>query len=357
MESSNSKHPKVAIIILNWNTWQDTIEALESVYQNRYPNYEIIVVDNASKDGSVENIKKYAEGKIEINSPYVKYDPSNKPIYVVEYTKQEAEKGGLPEYEEKLKDLPSNRKLVIIKNDRNYGYPEGNNIGIRYVLNKDPQREFEYILLLNNDVAVDKNWLKELVGIMEKDPGIGIAGSKILDYHKPNMIQSAGGYFYWWIGWLRGIRWVQDSDDNNPKERDFVWSTSALFRRELFERIGLLDSSFFFGIEEYDFCRRTQKAGYKIIYVPSSKIWHKGGDSFKKVDKFPEVKKLILNETGIFKYKLAYRLFKKHLPPGLWIIPFSLFMIRRIVGSTILLAYYWVKRDYQGVEKVLKANL
>lgn len=355
--NSKNNHPKVAIITLNWNTWEDTIEALESVYQSKYPNYEIIVVDNASMDNSIRKIKEYTEGQIEVKSPYIKYGPSNKPIYVVEYTKEEAEKGGLPEYEEKLKQLPSNRKLVIIKNDKNYGYPEGNNIGIRYILNKDPNREFKYILLLNNDVAVDKNWLTELVKVMEADPKVGIAGSKVLDYRHPELIQSTGGYFHWWIGWIRGINWIPDKNDTEPKERDFVWATSALFRRELFEKIGLLDSSFFFGIEEYDFCKRTQKAGYKIMYVPTSRVWHKGGASLQKVDEFPEAKKLITKEMGMFRYKVAYRLFKKHLPPILWIFPFFVFMTRRICSLTIALVYHWIRRDYEQVNKVLRRNI
>jgi len=66
-----NKWPSVAIIVLNWNGWQDTIECLESLYQISYPNYEIIVVDNGSKDESIENIKKYCEGKIKVKSKFL----------------------------------------------------------------------------------------------------------------------------------------------------------------------------------------------------------------------------------------------------------------------------------------------
>ncbi|MBO8180933.1 MAG: glycosyltransferase family 2 protein [Archaeoglobus sp.] len=339
-----NNNPKVAIITLNWNTWEDTIEALESIYQSTYSNYEIVVVDNASMDGSIEKIKEYADGQIEVKSPYVKYDPSNKPIYVVEYTKEDAERGGLPEYESKLKNIPSNKKLIIIKNDENYGYAEGNNIGIRYILNKDPKKEFKYILLLNNDVAVDKSWLNELVKVMEKDPKVGIAGSKVLDYYNPNLIQNAGGYIYWWVGWIKDVGWIPDNGDSRVEERDFVWSTSALFRRELFETLGFLDPYFFFGVEEYDFNTRAKKAGFKILYVPTSKIWHKKGASAKKLDLYKEVKQAIIKQRGFLYYKHYYRLFKKHLPPIIFLIPFLLFMQRNLSK----LGFYFLKHLAKG---------
>ncbi|WP_342452635.1 glycosyltransferase family 2 protein [Thermococcus stetteri] len=67
--------PRVSIIILNWNGWKDTIECLESLYRITYPNYDVILVDNASKDDSVQKIKEYAEGKIKVNSKFFEYNP------------------------------------------------------------------------------------------------------------------------------------------------------------------------------------------------------------------------------------------------------------------------------------------
>ena len=84
-------NPKVAIIILNWNGWKDTIECLESVFQIAYPLYEVIIVDNGSKDGSLQKIKDYATGKIKTESKFFEYSLENKPIYVKEYSKDELE--------------------------------------------------------------------------------------------------------------------------------------------------------------------------------------------------------------------------------------------------------------------------
>ena len=78
------KFSNVVIIILNWNGWQDTIECLESLYQNHYSNYDIVVVDNNSNDKSVHKIKEYCNGKIKIESPFFSYNPHNKPIEIVE---------------------------------------------------------------------------------------------------------------------------------------------------------------------------------------------------------------------------------------------------------------------------------
>ena len=103
--------PKVSIIILNWNGWEDTIECLESLYQITYPNYDVIVVDNGSEDDSIEKIKEYAEGKVRVESKFFEYDSRNKPIKIMEYTRGEAEAGGGKEKE--IANLPSNRKLII----------------------------------------------------------------------------------------------------------------------------------------------------------------------------------------------------------------------------------------------------
>ena len=143
-------NPKVSIIILNWNGWRDTIECLESLYQITYPNYDVIIVDNGSEDGSIQKIKEYAESKIKVESKFFEYSSENKPIKIIEYTREEAEAGGGKEKE--ITDLPSNKKMIIIKNEKNYGFAEGNNIAMRYALKAlNP----DYILLLNNDTVVD----------------------------------------------------------------------------------------------------------------------------------------------------------------------------------------------------------
>jgi len=137
-------NPKVAIIILNWYGWKDTIECLESIYQIDYPKYDIIVIDNGSEDESIEKIKQYCNGKLDVKSDFFTNSTKNKPIKIFEYNRKDIETA-LKEKE--IENLPSNRKIILIKNEDNYGFAEGNNIGMRYAIKSlNP----DYILLLNN---------------------------------------------------------------------------------------------------------------------------------------------------------------------------------------------------------------
>ncbi|MBM4241657.1 MAG: glycosyltransferase, partial [Euryarchaeota archaeon] len=107
----------VSIIILNWNGWKDTIECLESLFQINYPNYDVIVVDNASKDESIEKIREYCEGQIKVNTNFFKYQRDNEPITIFEPIKNELE--NTEKLRKDYEDLPSNKKLILIKNDKN----------------------------------------------------------------------------------------------------------------------------------------------------------------------------------------------------------------------------------------------
>ena len=167
--------PSVAVIILNWNGWEDTVECLESLYQINYPNYQVILVDNASQDDSIQKIKEYCQGTLKPQSTFYTYNTKNKPIKTTQHTEQETEmfKGDSEE------ELAVGTGLMIIENSENRGFAEGNNVGIRFALKAFDQ---DYTLLLNNDTVVDENFLTELVDVAEADPKIGVLGSKIYYY-------------------------------------------------------------------------------------------------------------------------------------------------------------------------------
>ena len=279
-------YPKVAIITLNWNGWEDTIECFESLYQITYPNYDVIVVDNGSEDESIKNIKEYAEGNAKVESKFFEYDPSNKPIKIIEYTKEEAEAGRGKEME--IENLPSNRKLIIIKNEKNYGFAEGNNIGMRYalrVLNPD------YVLLLNNDTVVDKEFLGELVKVGEGDEKIGIVGPMILSYYNSNLILSAGLDISKITHTTKMLGHARRQDDikyNIEKEVDYVSGCALLIKTEVIKSIGLMDSRYFVYVEEKDWCVRARLSGYSCVYVPRSSIWHKVSISANQISGLQE---------------------------------------------------------------------
>ncbi len=274
-------NPKVAIIILNWNGWKDTIECLESLFQIAYPLYEVVIVDNGSKDGSLQKINDYATGKIKTESKFFDYSLENKPIYVKEYSKNELETS--VSRSETIKNPASRENLILIKNYDNYGFAEGNNIGIRFALNNlNP----DYILLLNNDTVVDPCFLNELINTAENDSLIGVLGPTVYEYKSPEEIQSAGARIYWNKGEVINLTSHESKYPGEPEDVDSVIGCALLAKSELFHKIGYLSKDYFAYMEETEWCVRAHKESYRIVHVPKGKIWHKGGATSNKITGF-----------------------------------------------------------------------
>jgi len=222
---------EIYIIVLNWNGRKDTLECLESLKNIDYTNYKIIVVDNNSQDGSVFEIKK------------------------------------------------KHSKAIVIQNKTNLGFAGGNNIGIKYAT----ENKADYILLLNNDTTVEKTFLNELVKVGDSDKNIGLVGSKIYYYDEPNRIWFAGGK----VNWLRnsgmhiGLDIIDNGQFNKKKEVDYLTGCCLLIKREVIEKIGTLSEDYFLYYEDTDYSLRAQNAGFKCIYAPKSKIYHKISRSTK----------------------------------------------------------------------------
>ena len=253
----------VSIVILNWNGWRDTIECLESIYLNNYHNYNVIVVDNDSNDESINKIKEYCNGKIKIESSFFKYNQYNKPIEILE-----------PEPDDNIlnKDNYESQslRLFLIKNDRNVGFAEGNNIGIKYALdNLNP----DYVLLLNNDTVVDKGFLVEMLKVSESDNRIGIVGPKIYFYNDPNRIWFAMGKISWKFcrGLNIGYNEIDNGQYNKVTKVEYISGCAFLIKREVIDSIGLLDKKFFLYFEEIDWTLRATRLSYKSVYVPMGK--------------------------------------------------------------------------------------
>lgn len=275
-----NKIAEVTIIVLNWNGWKDTIECLESLYQIEYPNFNVIIIDNDSKDNSIDKIKNYCEGKYKIKSDFFKYNSDNKPIEIFEYTEEELK--NLKNIPKDFFNLNSNEKITIIKNSKNYGFAEGNNIGIKFVLNS---LYSNYILLLNNDTVVDKDFLEEMITILEENPKIGVAGPKIYYYDydgKKDITNFEGGKINFFKGEASHIS--HDKTKKIPQRVDYVEGSCFLIKKDVIESVGLLDPEYFLYWEEADWCVRIKKNGYKLIYVPQAKIWHKVETSISKTN-------------------------------------------------------------------------
>ncbi len=314
---------RVSIIILNWNGWKDTIECLESLYRINYPNYDVILIDNASQDDSVERIKEYAQGKLKIKSKFFNYNPNNKPIKIFELTENEALCGKFdkPLYEKYDPD----RRLILIKNNNNHGFAGGNNIGIKFALTVlDPGA----ILLLNNDTVVHPHFLHEL--IKNKKENIGILGPKIYyyDYNgRHNVIHFIGASLTLWnLKEKRyGFNKIDTGEWNEVLEVERINGSCMLIDKSIFTHHILFDDQFFCYFEETDLEYRAKTTGIKLLSVPSSIIWHKVASSTGGVSKPSEFRTFYKFRNGLWFLRKnsslnTYRLHLLYLfVVGIWI--------------------------------------
>lgn len=221
----------VYLIILNWNGWQDTAECIESCKILEGNNLHIVIVDNGSTDQSEYELRRR-----------------------------------FPE-------------MAILQTGLNLGYAGGNNVGIRYALEKGA----DYIWLLNNDTVVDTDALVELISIAEISPDVGVVGSKILLYMKRNYIWFAGGF---WKGNKlfpshRGEGERDMGQYDSVSEVDYISGCSLLFRSDVVSEVGYLDEGYFLYWEDTDWCARILNAGWKVMYAPKSRVYHKVSASSK----------------------------------------------------------------------------
>jgi hypothetical protein len=244
---------KTAIIIVNYNGWKETLECLESLSKLRIANCElrIVVIDNGSTNNSVQRISKWLSS---------------------------------------VKNFPP-AELIELKENR--GFSGGNNYGIRFAL----ENGNDYILLLNNDTLVRLDFLDKLIRRAERDSTIGIVGPKIyfakgFEFHKDRYVRSELGKVFWYAGgnidWgnmyasHRGVDEVDIGQYDKSGKTDFVSGCCMLVKREVFEKIGYLDSQFYLYLEDLDFCLRAKQSGFKLIYEPKAVIWHKNASSSDK---------------------------------------------------------------------------
>jgi GT2 family glycosyltransferase len=222
--------PLVHAIILNFNGKPLLLETLASVAQINYPNFKIIVVDNGSTDGSQVAVRE------------------------------------------------QHPNVILLENNENLGFGEGNNVGMRYAL----QQAAEWVLLLNNDISVAPDLLTHMMNVAAADAAIGILGPKIYYHDQPNKIWFAGGRINYWAGLTahRGIREIDRGQYDRVEDTDYITGCAMLIRRETLERIGMFDPVYSPAYsEDADLCVRAVRAGYRLVFVPHAKVWHKVSSS------------------------------------------------------------------------------
>ncbi|MCU7834325.1 MAG: glycosyltransferase family 2 protein [gamma proteobacterium symbiont of Taylorina sp.] len=296
---------KVYIIILNWNSWQDTIECLESIYRQQASNYTVIVCDNASADQSLEQIKTWADGKnplslandnslAKLTSP-----PILKPLPYTLLSRNQAE--NTPPLSAHTTDL------ILIQTGKNLGFAGGNNVGLRYALKC---QDMDYVWLLNNDTVVEPDCLDKMLDYTKNQAEKNICGSTIAYYNDPAVIQALGGCHYnKWTGLAstslgRGLK-INDKIAHREYEKQlsYISGASWLLPKDFLIDIGLMEESYFLYCEEIDWCVRNNNK-YKLCYAPDAIVYHKEGKSIGSPnDKYPSS---LLSDFYIFRNKLRF---------------------------------------------------
>lgn len=228
---------KTIAVLVNYNNYQDTIDAIYSLLKQSYKIFKIVVVDNKSTNDSFSILR------------------------------------------EKFKD---NEDIIIIESDKNNGFSYGNNFGFKYAFKNF---NFDYFLMINNDTIADTEINKNFIDYYEKNKNerIGILTGKIFYYDENNKIWFAGGYIdkKKMMGYHFGIDTFENSNYNDIQYISFATGCLWFFNKDLIEEIGYLPEEYFMYLEDVDYCYRVIKNGYKIVYLPNVKIWHKVGSSSK----------------------------------------------------------------------------
>ena len=216
----------IAIIVLNWNGRDLTLDCLRSLAAVTTPHVRIILVDNASTDGSSDAVRQHYGARV-----------------------------------------------TLIENAQNLGFAAGNNVGIRRALDDGA----DFILLLNNDTVVAPDFVEHLHKPMLSSPDIGITAPKIYYAEPKNQIWFAGGELSMWRGIARhtGIRETDRGQYDREHDIDYATGCAFLVRRAVLEKIGDLDPGYRAYFEDADFCVRARRAGFRIRYIPAAHVWHR----------------------------------------------------------------------------------
>ena len=293
---TNQPVPKVGLIILNWNNWQETLRCLEYIHTCLNPSPEIWVVDNGSQDESVARLS----GIIGIH---------------------------------------------FLPLDGNLGFAGGNNIGIQAAL----EQNCDFILLLNNDTEFSDDFLRPLLEPFELDPHAGITCPKILYQEPQHTIWYAGGRFRQprILGELVGMGTPNQHHDDQMRTTDFAVGTCMLIKRDVFTRIGMLDDRFFFFHEDVDFSYRANQAGFTIWYQPKSTIIHRVSAS---TSNRPDQRVYLYERARIVFLLKHIRGFKIPLVIMMEIIRFFRAVINGIIHQQMRLTHSYIKGLFAGLK-------
>lgn len=278
-------HPLVISVILNTNRRDDTLACLASLARSTYPNLKNIVLDNASTDGSPEAIRQ---------------------------------------------QFPD---AHLISLTQNLGYAGNNNVGIQAAL----EMRAEWVFVLNEDTVLDPDCISKLVEVGERDSKIGVLGPLVYHDDEPTVIQSAGGKITArWDAVQIGMNEDDRGQYQQPMDVDYISGCGILVRSSAIEQSGMIDARYFYYWEETEWCIRLHKAGWRIVNVPTAKLWHKG------------VQRNYNPKPSVAYYSVRNRfatMRKHHAPLGEWVSVY--FQTLRTVVSYSVRPKWRAKREFR----------
>lgn len=260
--------PSVYIIILNWNGWKDTLECLDSLSKSTYRNFNVVVVDNASSNDSLERIRQWAEAN---RIPLSEYELAERNAPLKQKTFAPANDSGF-------------RNLFLISSKENLGFCGGNNVGMEFSINNGA----DYLLILNNDTIVEPDFLEPMVQVAEEKSDAGLVGGIICYAESPEIVWYAGGRFNAIlensrIGDKKPLRDILIKLTEPCYETEWISGCMTLIPGHIYKKFGGYNEDYFIWSEEWDMSLRLRKAGYRLYVATGSRIYHKAGMSLGRI--------------------------------------------------------------------------
>lgn len=289
---------KVAIILINWNSYHLTNDCIKSLGNIEYPHTDVIVVDNGSADGSGDKLKA------------------------------------------------ENEQIILIKSEFNTGFTGGNNLALQYSIEKG----YKYSMLLNNDTIVEPGFLGPLVDFLNTHPEAGAIQPRIFFHHDRKLIWNAGAGYNKYLGYTytRGYNKPSDPKDEIIRTVDWLTGCAFLTRNNILKQTGLLTEKFFIYYEDVDLSFRIKELGYKLYYHPMSIVYHIAGMANKN-----EVASHEGHLNPIVHYLSSRNriwLLKKYTP---WFLYPGVFVYNSLRNTGIII-YFALRFRFKKVRAVLK---
>jgi GT2 family glycosyltransferase len=301
---SPSNQPRVAIIMVNWNGWRECIECLDSLLVQEYRNFHLFIVDNDSQDASLESIAGWCARPMA--QPEWRTLPG-----VLHYTDRPATASidyrSIDKIDAQTAAIAADCLVTLIRSGGNLGFAAGCNLGIK-IAGLD---EFKYFWLLNPDTVVHRSALVELIARAQSCDNVGMVGSTVLFYHRPDTLQALGGgrlnrsnATVAHIGEGCSSAHIPRDGEAIERDLDFVFGASMLVAARFIREVGFMQEDYFLYYEELDWAMRG-RGRFQLGFAPRSLVFHKSGANSSKT--------LPLFSSGHF-YRNRLRFVRRFLP-------------------------------------------